>query len=354
MKNNMSLENKEWQIFELGSLFNIYTGGDLIISRITRGNIPVISHSKINNGVAEWTSPITKQKLFNHKTTISLADRGNFYAFTQKTNFYIGTRVKALEAKFTHCNTKVLNFICPSINKQAVKFSYGNNATGGIEKLKILLPVNSKDEPDFKYMEAFMIKKHLLKLKEYSQYISNRLNNLKDFKKTVSLEKKEWKVFFLNKIFGKIQRGKRLKKGDHKLGKMPYVSSTGFNNGVDGCISNKDSVRIFSNCLTIANSGSVGSTFYQPFEFVASDHVTQLKNDEFNEYVYKFISSIVKRLGVKYSFNREMNDTRIKKEKILLPINEKNEPDFEYMENYIKQLEYEKLSQYLKLKNIEE
>jgi hypothetical protein len=45
-----------------------------------------------------------------------------------------------------------------------------------------------------------------------------------------------------------------------------------------------------------------------------------------------------------------MNDTRIKREKILLPINDKKEPDFEYMENYIKQLEYKKLNEYLKQK----
>ena len=42
-------------------------------------------------------------------------------------------------------------------------------------------------------------------------------------------------------------------------------------------------VRIFSNCLSLANSGSVGSTFYQPFKFVASDHVTKLENKNFNE-----------------------------------------------------------------------
>lgn len=132
---------------------------------------------------------------------------------------------------------------------------------------------------------------------------------------------------------------------------MPYVSSTGLNNGVDGYVGNKNGVRIFSDCLTLANSGSVGSTFYQPFNFIASDHVTQLKNEKFNEYVYKFISSIVKRLGEKYSFNREMNDTRIKREKILLPINKKQNPDFEFMENYIKQLEYKKLNEYLKTKN---
>ena len=146
----------------------------------------------------------------------------------------------------------------------------------------------------------------------------------------------------------KSKEEKRLKKGDHKIGEIPYVSSTGLNNGIDGYIGNTNGVRIFSDCLTLANSGSVGSIFYQPFKFIASDHVTKLKNDHFNAYVYKFISSIVKRLGVKYSFNREINDTRIKRKNIT-SVNHKK-PDFEYMENYMKQLELKKLKEYLNTK----
>jgi hypothetical protein len=41
---------------------------------------------------------------------------------------------------------------------------------------------------------------------------------------------------------------------------------------------------------------------------------------------------------------------KLKRQKIMLPINEKNEPDFEYMENYIKNLEFKKLNEYLQFK----
>ena len=131
---------------------------------------------------------------------------------------------------------------------------------------------------------------------------------------------------------------------------MPYVSSTAMNNGIDGYVSNKKKVRIFSNCLSLANSGSVGACFYHPYSFVASDHITKLENNKFNRHIYLFLSTIITRLGEKYSFNREINDARIKREKILLPINEKKEPDYEYMENYIKRLELEKLKKYLDYK----
>mgnify|MGYP000865774638 CR=1 FL=1 len=162
----------------------------------------------------------------------------------------------------------------------------------------------------------------------------------------MELTNREWKEFSLTEIFAEIQRGKRLKKDDHTHGNTPYVSSTASNNGIDGFVGNKIRVRIFENCLTLANSGSVGSTFYQPFNVVASDHVTKLENENFNKYIYLFLATMVSRLNEKYSFNREINDQRIKKEKVLLPINSKGKPDYAFMENYMKQKETELLQKY--------
>jgi type I restriction enzyme M protein len=198
---------------------------------------------------------------------------------------------------------------------------------------------------DFLTFEFNMI----LRDKEYL-FGEKSLEKVKDFIQVDELENKEWSEFYLKDIFPEIQRGKRLKKDDHEKGEMPYISSTAMNNGIDGFISNIDGVRIFRNCLTIANSGSVGATFFHPFSFVASDHVTKLQNDNFNKFIYLFTASVTKRLSEKYSFNREINDQRIKREKILLPINIDREPDYEFMENFIKKLEYEKLTKYIERK----
>lgn len=177
--------------------------------------------------------------------------------------------------------------------------------------------------------------------------LPKRLAALKTGLKPVLIEDKDWKEFKLTEIFPEIQRGKRLKKDDHIVGSMPYASSTSLNNGIDGFIGNKQNVRIFENCLTLANSGSVGSTFYQPFKVIASDHVTKLENPAFNRHVYLFIATLIQRLSEKYSFNREINDTRIKKERILLPINSIGEPDYPFMSSYMKSIEYNKLAGYL-------
>ncbi|QMT33027.1 restriction endonuclease subunit S [Conchiformibius steedae DSM 2580] len=166
-----------------------------------------------------------------------------------------------------------------------------------------------------------------------------------------NLKEIEWREFFISDIFTKIQRGKRLTKGNQQAGEMPYVSSTASNNGVDNFIGNSLGVRIFENCLTLANSGSVGSTFFHHYRFVASDHVTALQMEQPNKYVYLFLSTLLKRLEEKYSFNREINDKRIQREKILLPVNSEGKPDWQFMENFMRQIEQNKIHTLLKYYN---
>jgi len=155
----------------------------------------------------------------------------------------------------------------------------------------------------------------------------------------ISLKNKEWKAFRVKDIFETVSRGKRLKTADHVQGNIPYVSSTAMNNGVDRFIGNVTGVRMYSDCLSLANSGSVGSCFYEPFPFIASDHITHLKNDNLTKYQYLFIAAVLNRLSEKYNFNREINDTRISREVVLLPVNESGQPDYEFMELYMRDKE---------------
>ncbi len=160
-------------------------------------------------------------------------------------------------------------------------------------------------------------------------------------------ENMEWKAFELKKIFKRIKRGKRLTKENQINGYKPYISSTAMNNGVDNFIDNKENVRCFKNCLSLANSGSVGACFYHPYGFIASDHVTALELEQEDKYVYLFIATILKRFNEKYSFNREISDFRIQREKIVLPVDENGEPHWDYMRKYMQKLEVEKISKIL-------
>lgn len=341
----MSLKNREWKEFLLKEICSVERGKRLIIQNRKKGNIPLVTAGYQNEGVADFIAN-KKQKTYQNSITIDMF--GN--VFFRKYSFKCDDNIHILH--FEKLNKHIGIFISAVLNRlTATAFNYGKQfRLKTLEKQKILLPVNN-NEPDYAFMEIFIQEKEQEKIKAYKKYITKRINELKISKKNALLSNKEWMEFSINEIFTEIQRGKRLKKADHKAGKMPYVSSTATNNGVDNYVSNKEKVRIFSDCLSLANSGSIGACFYQPYKFVASDHITKLANKDINKYVLLFLSTVVMRLSEKYSFNREINDKRIQKEKIILPINKNKSPDYDFMENYMKQLELKKIQKYLQYKN---
>lgn len=160
------------------------------------------------------------------------------------------------------------------------------------------------------------------------------------------LDDREWKDFAVPEIFQNIQRGKRLKNADHVPGIVPYVSSTANNNGVDDYIEASAGTRVFKNCISLANSGSVGTAFYEPFAFVASDHVTSLECKEANEYIYLFLTTVLEQQGSNFNFNREINDLRIKKMRVMLPVTDDGQPDYQFMEDYVRELMSAKREKY--------
>ena len=143
------------------------------MSRIGKGTIPIISHTALNNGISNWTCKIENRKLFDHRRTISLADRGNFKAFVQKQDFYIGTRVKALEVKNTISYYSLI-YLALLIDKQAVKFSYGHNACDNTENIFIEVPVKN-NKIDYDYMENYIKNRIVKKYHEYIRFLKNKV-----------------------------------------------------------------------------------------------------------------------------------------------------------------------------------
>ena len=338
-----SLNEKVWEDFCLDDLFKItstLSGIDKCRLINLEGNIPYITRTDKNNGYELYIgNQDSKYKTdCGNVITIGLDTQTVFY---QKHSFYTGQNIQILKSPYINKYTAL--FMIPMIKILMQKFNWGGNGATltRLRRSRILLPVIKKGEPDYKFMEEYIKEREAILKNQYKNYIKDNINRFKKIKLDT-----EWKEFFVSEIFEKIQRGKRLIKEHQKEGNMPYVSSTSLNNGVDNFIGNEVGVRKYDNCLSLANSGSVGACFYEPYEFVASDHVTHLKGN-YSKYAYLFMSCMLNRLSEKYNFNREINDTRIKREKVFLPVNSKGEPDYKFMEDYMKYLEQKKLLEYL-------
>lgn len=348
----MKLDGREWRDKYLieENMFFIKKYKTVTTTNLdtNKGVLDIVGATSKNNGNVLFANERYYDKVVQkNKICLIKTGQGSVGDAVYKGNFFVPSNNVSIILK-ENLNRYSGLFITTSINKCSNRYSYGyirNDRRTAREK--IMLPINKENNIDWHFMQEYS--KFVIEKKEgkYKDYITKVFEKL-EYIKIELLRDKEWKEFFLTEIFSTIKRGKRLTKVNQVTGTIPYVSSTAYNNGVDNFIGNDTNVRIFENCITIANSGSVGASFYHPYKFVASDHITHLEEKKMSEDVYLFISTLTDRFSKKYNFNREINDARISREKILLPINDKNEPDYEYMEQYIKNLKYKKIQQYLK------
>lgn len=342
----IELKNAQWGQIRLADIFDEIPRGKVSdLKNVADGKTIIIAASGANEGFSCFSNdePISKNAM-----TISFNGVGTGTAFVHNYLFNLNSDCGLVKPK-ENISLYALRFIAVSINQNKNKFNYGYKANESrILRQTVLLPISDDGQPDYAFMKEFIKEREAVKRQQYLDYCQEQLKFFGGGYDLIPLKNKEWKSFFIVDIFDTIQRGKRLKTADHLAGEIPYVSSSALNNGVDDYVSNNNGVRRFSNCLSLANSGSVGSSFYEPFEFVASDHITHLKNKEFNKYHYLFLATMTSRLSQKYNFNREINDKRISREIILLPLNDEGEPDYEYMEKYSKNLLCEKIQRYIK------
>ncbi|MBR5823919.1 MAG: restriction endonuclease subunit S [Paludibacteraceae bacterium] len=339
------MDTQNWSTFTLGELFNIYTGKDLIYSTLTFGEHPVIGHKAENNGITAYTEKLDGYTLYDNTQTISLGDRGNFFAAVQSKPFYIGTRVKALTFKF-RSNIYILTFIATLINKEAFRFSYGRNCCDRTEHIVIKLPsIKIKDKyiPDVDYIEELTKQNIILKLPSKSREVWNgEYDNKPISSNTISLDSVKWDWFTVSDLFHAFERGKV-----HSQYSLPsgneyfYVGAKKDSNGVMTRCGYDENLVSKGNCVIfICNGeGSVGYSNYMDRDFMASGDLILGYGEHINQYTGLFLSTILDKERPKYSFGRKYGKY-VKGTKILLPTTKDGTPDWEFMENYIKSLPY--------------
>ncbi len=353
----MKLSDREWREFYIGGKEGIFditstsSGIDknkLILSDCFE-HTPYITRTDINNGINQYIPEKQNIKYSldeGNVITIGLDTQTVFY---QSHKFYTGQNIQVLRHK--KLNKYNALFIIPLLKVQMKKFNWGGNGAtlGRLFRTKIILPINENNEPDYYFMEQYSKALMQKKLDSYREYAKRNLEQL-EYKAIKSLEDKEWGEFEIGKLF-KFQTGKS--KGLNHLTKttegINYLGATNKNNGVLCQVENNETMIQKGNCIAFIRNGegSMGYSVYKKENFIATSDITVGYANFLNPYTGLFITTIADKVRGKYNFGYKRSDTRLKKEKILLPINEKNEPDYQYMEQYIKNIEYKKIKYYL-------
>lgn len=154
------------------------------------------------------------------------------------------------------------------------------------------------------------------------------------------IDTSKWGEFLVGDLFD-AERGKVKNLQNQRAGDIPVIAAGGFNQGIAGMF---DVPALYENKITIScNGAGCGSVFYHPYKFnLNGDAIVLTELNPMSDLVKQFISCMLNGvLTRKYSYAEKCSADKAKSEKIKLPVDINGNPNFAYMEEYMKNLEIE-------------
>lgn len=343
-----SLDEKMWDAVELDSMFTFERGKEKNMASLAQGYIPLVSARKVNNGIKGFIDE--PAKVIKGGNVISLnndGDGGAGLAYYQPVDFALDTHVTALHPK-EDISPDALICMTASISKQHAVFGHGRSISlPRAHRIQNMLPVTDSGKPDYEYMAEYTRQKREALLSKYRTYVEKRIAEMGEPAEIPVLNEKEWHEFPLDDVFT-VGAGKRLETRNKIPGTRPFVGATDNGNGVTGFVGN-DNVSKDNNVLGVNYNGAPCIAFYHPYECIFTDDVKRLhlRNYKDNIFVLLFFTSVFAQQRSKYSYGYKFNEQRMLRQKLMLPVNDSGEPDYEYMEQYSQNMMLKKYKQYL-------
>lgn len=338
------LDEKTWAPVGLTSMFDLQRGCESNMAMLEDGDVPLISAKNGSNGLKGFVK--TPKRLINGEC-ISLnndGDGGAGLAYYQPANMALDTHVTALLPK-DDIGRDAMLFTSECISGLHGFFGHGLSISNPRAKvINIMLPVTDDGEPDYEYMEQYVASMRKAKLAQYREYVQKRIDALGDYVEIPSLDEKEWKPIALGHIF-EMNIASAVDYGTTHSGEHNFIGRQTTNNGLQGFVS--EPCVEHGNCLIVGMVGEKLRAFYQQQGFAASQNILVLRNLALNCFNGLFIAGISKLTFQKYGYGRPIGLKRAAQDLIMLPVNDAGEPDFEYMEQYSKNMMLRKYQQYL-------
>lgn len=330
----MRIDTSSWREFKVADLgFKIHHGSRIKKTDRIDGDIPFITAGKelqgyvgkIGNECETYDAPLTVDMFGNcFFQNYTCAGDDNIY-------FFVNNDLSEYQKLFISVSI---------FSKTKDKYSYEDQfRQGDAEKLSIKLPVTPSGQPDYKYMEEYM--------KNVEHIVVSSITNLlstKQEKKKIDVD--SWGDFKVEDLFD-IRPTKSYKMTNAILieenGKNPVVVNSSYNNGIGGYTNQENTEK--AGTITFSDTTTSDAIFYQNQDFVGYSHVQGMYptgnfKDKWTKHSLFFFMSVFKNKASLMGFDYGNKFTRKIAEKILikLPITSSGEPDWFYMENYVKDI----------------
>ena len=321
---------------KLSEIFYIYTGSKLDFDKqqLDDDGINFVSRNSNNNGIVGKIIPNKNMKIFKKgDITVPLGGSYLLSAFVQEEDFVTAQNVNVLRAKKAMTELEKW-FYCYVLRENRFKFSaFGREANKYIQDIEVPSSI-----PEWVYQANL----HLPTTKNTTCKLDLNIDT--------------WQKFQINKLF-KIERGTITSLNEMEVGQTPIISSTDKNQGIAyyGNVPAK-----YMKCFTASFNGvGTGYITYHNYAFNANTDCGILlpQFNEINPFIGIFISTVMNKMKYKYSYGRKLSQDRILAEYVMLPALKNKEntfyidrnkkyseegyvPDWQFMEIYIKSLQY--------------
>lgn len=181
----------------------------------------------------------------------------------------------------------------------------------------------------------------------------------------LNLSDRDWKKFGFADIF-EIKKGFYNKKPRRTSGaKIPFLGATDSDNGITifltldviqkssktGHLPNEplDRKLFPGHAIAVTNNGSVGHAYYQATQFTCSHDINPLylKDHSMSKLEALFLIPLIEQQGKLFQYARKWRPSRMVNSKIMLPVNAMDQPDYDFMSDYVRERLSQKRQSYL-------
>ena len=312
----------------VSEIFDVRYGHSLELNALELSNptngVAFVSRQMGHNGISAYVAPIDDlEPAPAGDISCALGGNGVLTTYIQEADFYCGRDVAILRPRMPLTKQQIL-YYCLCIKTNRYRYSYGRQANKTLSGL--IIP----------------------SVGEVPKWVASvDLDQIKDAKGaliaagTPAITPTKWTEFRYDALFD-IRKGQRLTKNEMADGDTPFIGAIDSNNGYRQYVSapaNHPGGTITVNY----NGNGVAEAFYQSAPFRASDDVNILyPKFAMNAYTALFVCALIRREKYRFNYGRKWHLGRMKEAIMRLPTTPAGDPDWAFMEAYIKSLPYSK------------
>lgn len=342
-----------WDVFRIDKLFitekkgkQVPTGANIPKLELKEnGKTPRITVTAINNGILGYFDYVG-EKPSNYrvyKNFISVSFLGT--VFYQEGEASLDMKVHCLKPIEYELNKYTGEFLVTAVKASLAKYKYSDQLSSSVlPTLELFLP--SKDgSPDWKYMEEYMRRIEQRTQTAISAFLASQ-------NKPHKIDTTYWKEFIMEELFEKLDLKfwpKKFEKTKHvstektKEFNIPLVNAKHSNNGIMyyGRETDFESEEMTID-IVADGAASTGDVYPQPQRtgVLYNAYLIKLKERKSSKAVLCFLSTVIERcVKQKFGYDNKCTWDKLKQEKILLPATPAGEPDWKYMEMYMRGVE---------------